>query len=106
MKSRKRASTWKSESFRISSPKKKSKVQFLVKSSIYFNPSVRQELAKEKELRAAIESEYATFKDREAFLNSELEAYKKTRADLTKRHEIASRERSQTVNVIYQFTCF
>jgi hypothetical protein len=68
------------------------------------NPLVRQELAKEKDLRAAIESEYATFKDRETFLKNELDAYKKTRADLTKRHEIASRERSQTVNVIFELT--
>ncbi|CAG5088520.1 Oidioi.mRNA.OKI2018_I69.PAR.g11873.t1.cds [Oikopleura dioica] len=61
---------------------------------------VRQELAKEKELRAAIESDYATFKDRETFLNNELAEFKKTRADLTKRHEIASRERSQTINKV------
>ena len=72
-------------------------------SVIILNSLVRQELAKEKELRAAIESEYATFKDRETFLKNELDAYKKTRADLTKRHEIASRERSQTINVIIGF---
>jgi DNA primase len=68
---------------------------------LILNHLVRQELAKEKELRSAIESEYATFKDRETFLKNELDAYKKTRADLTKRHEINSRERSQTINVIF-----
>ncbi|CBY08721.1 unnamed protein product [Oikopleura dioica] len=61
---------------------------------------VRQELAKEKELRSAIESEYATIKDRQTFLNNELEAYKKTRANLLKRHEIASRERTQSINKV------
>lgn len=80
------------------------KVRFLhSKSGIIFIRSVRQELAKEKELRSAIETEYATIKDRETFLNNELEAYKKTRANLLKRHEIASRERSQSINVISHF---
>lgn len=85
---------------RISSRRKTSKVSPIFPSVLYKLCLVRQELAKEKELRAAIEADYATFKDREAFLKKELEEFKKTRADLTKRHEIASRERSQTINVI------
>ena len=83
-----------------------SKVKPIFPSVTHKLCSVRQELAKEKELRAAIEADYATFKDRETFLNNELAEFKKTRADLTKRHEIASRERSQSINVIRVLRCF
>ena len=60
---------------------------------------VRQELAKEKELRSNIEGDLKTFADREQFMNREIDEYKTMRKELLQKRDAATIDRKQSVNV-------
>lgn len=60
---------------------------------------VRQELAKEKELRSSIEGDLRSFADREQFMTTEIDEYKKMRKALLQKQDLATKERSQSINV-------
>ena len=60
---------------------------------------VRQELAKEKEIRSSMAGDLATFADREKFMKGEIEEYKRVRLELVKNQEEDRKNRTLMTNV-------
>merc|ERR1712130_41672 len=61
---------------------------------------VRQELAKEKEIRSSMAGDLATFADREKFMKGEIEEYKRVRLKLVKNQEEDRKNRTLMTNKV------
>ena len=95
----------KAEIAELTSQKKKLKNKIEVLASIHAkrDVQVRQDLAREQEIRANIEGDIKNFDDRQQFLNDEINSYKKIHDDLQVRYSAAQKERQQEKNVSFLF---
>merc|ERR1712106_155753 len=84
----------------LTTTKKQVKMKLDVLSNIHAkrDVKVRQDLAREQEMRANLEGDIKSFDDRQAFLSDEIDSFKKIHDDLQSRYALAQKERQQEKN--------
>merc|ERR1712106_499591 len=84
----------------LTTTKKQVKMRLDVLSNIHAkrDVKVRQDLAREQEMRANLEGDIKSFDDRQAFLSDEIDSFKKIHDDIQSRYALAQKERQQEKN--------